>query len=378
MKIQVESTTKIVGPQEKFDQKNQMHTQAAIGGLGEKVKERWTRESIDPFRRIFFPETRAMNVPMRSWRKVADGPLNPKKTAVADPKHMAKIIKGAAQFLGADLVGICELNQAYIYSHTGLRIDFAKGSDGQEINLLHKYGVSLAVEMDYKRMRYAPGWIDNAEVGLGYLNAAKVAVSLAAYIRELGYPARAHFFINEWVQHVPIAEAAGLGELGRLGLLMSREFGPRQRLSTVTTDLPLAVDLPVDIGVVKFCKICGKCAQNCPSQAIPHGDKVVVRGVEKWQLDDEACQRFWCSNPKRWNDCARCITVCPWNRPNVLHHRIGVKSAKYSHHARKILLWLDDVVRGKRPRPVVKWLDYKEGGRRAKSVLDLIRNQAKE
>ena len=261
MKTQARSTTRIVGPQEKFDQRNQMHTQAAIGGLGEKVKERWTRESIDPFRRIFYPEIRAMNVPMRSWRKVADGPLNPNKIEVSDPRHMAKIIKGAARFLGADLVGICELNQAYVYSHTGLRIDFAKGVDGQEINLPHKYAVSLAVEMDYKRMRYAPGWIDNAEVGLGYLNAAKVAVSLAAYIRELGYPARAHFFINEWVQHVPIAEAAGLGELGRLGLLMSREFGPRQRLSTVTTDLPLAVDSPVDIGVVKFCEICGK---MCP------------------------------------------------------------------------------------------------------------------
>jgi hypothetical protein len=45
---------------------------------------------------------------------------------------------------------------------------------------------------------------------------------------------------------------------------------------------------------------------------------------------------------------------------------------------RKILLWADDMVRGKRPRPVVKWLDYQEGGRRARSVMDLIRNQAKE
>ena len=95
MKTQIESTTRIVGSQEKFDQKDQMHTQAAIGGLGEKVQERWTRESIDPFRRIFFPENRAMNVPMRSWYKVADGPLNPNKIAVSDPQHMSDIIKGA-------------------------------------------------------------------------------------------------------------------------------------------------------------------------------------------------------------------------------------------------------------------------------------------
>jgi hypothetical protein len=62
----------------------------------------------------------------------------------------------------------------------------------------------------------------------------------------------------------------------------------------------------------------------------------------------------------------------------VLHHRLAVKSNKHSHLARKFLLWLDDVIRGKRPRPVVKWLDYREGGRRAKSVLDLIRNQTED
>jgi reductive dehalogenase len=355
-----------------------MHSQAAIGGLGEKVQKRWTTESIDPFRRIFYPETRPQNVPMRSWRKVADGPLNPNRIEVNDTKRMASNIKEVALFLGADLVGICALNQAYVYSHTGLRIDFAKGTAGQEIQMPHKYAISIGVEMDYRRMRYAPGWIDNAEVGLGYLNAARVAVALAAYIRELGYPARAHFFINEWVQHVPIAEAAGLGELGRLGILITRKYGPRLRLSTVTTDLPLAVDSAVDLGAVEFCEICGKCAKNCPSQAIPHEDKTVVRGVQKWQLDDRACQRFWVSNPERWNDCARCIAVCPWNRPDVLHHRIFARSAKYSHAMRKILLWADDMVRGKRPRPVVKWLDYQEGGRRARSVMDLIRNQAKE
>ena len=378
MKKKQESTTRIVAPQEKFDQRNQMHTQAAIGGLGEKVQKRWTTESIDPFRRIFFPETRPQNVPMRSWRNVADGPLNPNRIEVDNPKRMASNIKEVARFLGADLVGICELNQAYVYSHTGLRIEFAKGTAGQEIQMPHKYAMAIGVEMSYLRMRYAPGWIDNAEVGLGYLNAARVAVALAAYIRELGYAARAHFFINEWVQHVPIAEAAGLGELGRLGILITRKYGPRLRLSTVTTDLPLTVDSPVDIGAVQFCEICAKCARNCPSQAIPHEDKIVVRGIEKWQLDDRACQRFWVSNPNQWNDCARCITVCPWNRPDVLHHRIFARSAKHSHAMRKLLLWVDNVVRGKRPRRVVKWLDYQEGGRRAKSVMDLIRNQAKE
>ncbi len=355
-------TTRIVGPQERFDQREQMHTLAAMGALGEKVKERWTSESLDPFRRIFYPETRAMNVAMRSWRNVADGPLNPRKEQVPGAARMAAIIKEVARFLGADLVGICELDQAYVYSHTGLRIDFAKGTAGQEIHLPHRYAISIAVEMDYGRMRYSPGWVDNAEVGLGYYNAAKVAVPLAAYIRELGYPARAHFFINEWVLHVPIAVMAGLGELSRNGILITAPYGPRVRLATVTTDLPMATDSPVDIGVVATCTICRKCAKNCPSQAIPHGEKEVVRGVEKWNVDAERCMRFWVANPEKWNDCARCISVCPWSRPNVWYHRLSTEAVSRSERARRFLLWVDDLIRGRHPRPRVRWLDYSVGG----------------
>ncbi|HWU39693.1 MAG TPA: hypothetical protein VN203_18745, partial [Candidatus Acidoferrum sp.] len=114
MKKEDKRTTKIVGSQERFDQRKQMHSHAAVGGLGEKVKERWTKESIDPFRRIFYPETRAMNVAMRSWRSVADGPVNPNKTEVSDPARMASHVKEVGRFLGADLAGVCELNPAYV------------------------------------------------------------------------------------------------------------------------------------------------------------------------------------------------------------------------------------------------------------------------
>jgi len=365
-----EATTKIVGPQERFDQKYQMHSYAAIGGVGEKVQKRWTAESKDPFRRIFYPENRSMNVPIRSWRSVADGPLNPERTEVKDPAHMAGYIKEVARFLGADLVGVCELNQAYVYSRHGLRIDYAKGLGGKEIELPHKYAISVAVEMNYDRLRYEPGRIGNAEVGLGYLNVGKVAVALAAFIRELGWPARAHFFINEWVMHVPLAEAAGLGELARNSILVTPEFGPRHRLATITTDLPLAIDSPIDIGVVKTCNVCKKCAVNCPSQAIPHGEKQEINGVLKWDVNQERCIRMWVANPDRWNDCARCISVCPWNQKNTWYHKAAVGVVKRSAMARHLLLWMDNLIRGKEPRPEVRWLDYVEGGRTARIVKD--------
>ena len=82
-------TTRIVGKMEKFDQRDIQHTKAAIGSLGEKVQERWTSESIDPFRRIFYPENRPRNAPIRSWVSVADGPLNPQRVEVENPVRIS-------------------------------------------------------------------------------------------------------------------------------------------------------------------------------------------------------------------------------------------------------------------------------------------------
>ena len=92
-------TTKIVGPLRRADRPAQRTTHpSGDGGLGPRVQGRWTSESVDPFRRIFDPETRPVNVPMRSWRDVADGPVNPKRVQVKNPQRMAEIIKGVAKF----------------------------------------------------------------------------------------------------------------------------------------------------------------------------------------------------------------------------------------------------------------------------------------
>ncbi len=268
-----QTTTRVVGPLTRIDQRHELHTRAAIGDLGPKVQERWNSESKDPFRRIFYPDKRPQNTPMRSWRNVADGPVN--------PKRMAEIIKGVAKFLDADLVGICKLNQDFVFTHRGLRIDFHKGIAGEPIKLDHKYAISVVVEMERENLNTSPSFIDAASVGKGYLEAAKVAVCLAAWIREIGWPAKARFFINEEVVHIPIAVEAGLGELARNGCLITKKYGPRVRIGTVTTDLPIEIDQSIDIGVQKMCADCNKCAVNCPSQCIPHGPKTIVNNVEK-------------------------------------------------------------------------------------------------
>jgi hypothetical protein len=70
-----------------------------------------------------------------------------------------------------------------------------------------------------------------------YVEASRVAVSLAAAIRYLGFPARAHIDGSYRVICPLIARDAGLGEIGRISLLMTPQHGPRVRLGVVTTSL---------------------------------------------------------------------------------------------------------------------------------------------
>jgi reductive dehalogenase len=365
-------TTRIVGPIRRRDQREEHHTKAAIGGLGPTVQKRWTSESVDPLRRIFFPESRPQNVPHRSWRNVADGPVNPERVEVRNPARMTEIVKGVARWLGADLVGVAPLDPAFVFTHHGLRIDFHKGRAGQPIDLPHRFAISLATEMESDNFRNSPSFVDGAAVGKGYAVSAMLAAHVAAYVRELGWPAKAHFFINEDVLHVPIAVMAGIGELARNGSVITRRFGPRIRLATVTTDLPLVPDKPVDIGVQDLCSMCDKCAANCPAQCIPYGAKTVVNGVEKWQLDNDKCMTYWVANRDRFNDCARCIATCPWNLPDTRLNRLLTWGIPRSRLWRRLFLRLDDWRRGAKPNPVQDWLYYRVPGDRARWTLPKV------
>jgi epoxyqueuosine reductase QueG len=138
-----------------------------------------------------------------------------------------------------------------------------------------------------------------------------------------------------------------LGEVGRLGYLMTKELGPRVRLSAVTTDLPLVPDKPVDIGAEDFCQICKKCAVCCPSQSIPMGEQAEVNGTLRWKLNAETCFDYW---GKIGTDCNVCMRVCPWSHARTFPHRIIVALITRNKYSRRIFSVMDDLFYGRKPR----------------------------
>ena len=73
------------------------------------------------------------------------------------------------------------------------------------------------------------------------------------------------------------------------------------RLSKVFTDMPLAVDSPVDLGVAATCRACRRCAEACPAGAISAAEdpswKTVCEannpGVLRYPLNAIECLAHW-------------------------------------------------------------------------------------
>jgi reductive dehalogenase len=265
------------------------------------------------------------------------------------PEEATARVKGYARYLGADLVGITEIDPLWLYSHRG-EIFHENWEDwGKEIEISHTYAIVCAEEMSFAMVGAAPHTPTAIESMKNYAKGAVIADQLAAFIANLGYSATANSLRHYDAILVPLAVDAGLGECGRLGYVMTKEFGPRVRLSAVTTDLPLVPDKPIDIGAEDFCKICKKCAVCCPSRSIPLDDhQKETNGTLRWKLNDETCFDYW---GHIGTDCNICMRVCPWSHARTLPHKIIVEIITRNKHARRFFNVMDDIFYGKKPKP---------------------------
>jgi epoxyqueuosine reductase len=250
------------------------------------------------------------------------GPVE--KAPVESPAAMSAEIKHVAALFGADRVGITRLDRRWLYSHKYSAQTRAEKPNDLPADLENV--IVIAQEMNYWLIQTVPSALSGAATGLGYSKDALVLLSLAQYIRNLGYQAVAS--LNDTALAVPLAVQAGLGEYGRLGLLITPEYGPRVRLGKIFTDLPLHPDRPFRFGVKEFCQQCRRCATACPAQAIPAGaptdrphNQSNLVGVRKWTVDGEKCFNFWANQN---SDCSICIRVCPYNKDySRWYHRLA-------------------------------------------------------
>lgn len=251
------------------------------------------------------------------------------------PEAATAMVKRAAHFLGADRVGIAPLDRRWIFSH-------AFWSDGSHKEIMFddvevpveteeqmiipnrmQWVIVMGTQMDPDMMKYTPAPVGCAETRVTYSRLALQVAGLAEFLRGVGYQAIPS--INDLGLNIPMAIDAGFGEQGRHGKLVTPEFGPSVRLCKVITDLPLVRDYPIRFGVTEFCEVCRKCAEACPSNAIPTGGRAWSGpnlsnnpGVFTWHLDNESCRRYWELGPA--DNCTACIRACPFTKGRSRAH----------------------------------------------------------
>jgi ferredoxin len=176
----------------------------------------------------------------------------------------------------ADGVGITPMDPLYVF-------------EGYMIN--EPWVIVLALAHNYERLEQVPSDETNGvgviDVADQYARGTRASYALTNWIRKQGYNASAYPGpMANALLLIPPAIASGLGELGKHGSLISRQFGSGLRLAAVTTDMPLVATAPDRFGADEFCMTCQVCTRACPPDAIAD-HKQMVRGVERWYVDND-------------------------------------------------------------------------------------------
>ena len=104
----------------------------------------------------------------------------------------------------------------------------------------------------------------------------------------------------------------GMGYMGTSGLFLHKIYGPRVRLGTILTNLPLVEENPAPVDN-NSCEGCFKCVSACPAKAIK--GKIYQPTMGDFELvNPQKCSQHMKQAYKmigRGAVCGICMAVCP-------------------------------------------------------------------
>ena len=224
------------------------------------------------------------------------------------PKELWGEIVKESKSLGIDLIGFAPVDENLIFEK-----DYTNN-----IEFLYENGIVLGMEMDFDAINTAPNPPAGLESLRIYAELGEATNKLADFIRTKGYRVIACHPLGGPILYPAMAIKANLGKIGSQGLLITKKFGPRQRLSLISINAgPLPEMNQEEFEILEFCKKCKRCINFCPVNAVLE-EPVVNENGTITRIDSEKCFEYFYET----TGCSVCIEKCPF-------HKVGYKVLYY-------------------------------------------------
>lgn len=229
----------------------------------------------------------------RSYRSLQSNPSGEKTQAEGT---FFQEIEEYAKGLGCNAIGYTQVPAEYIFK-----------------DKLLLFGNAIVVTMDMckEKIGMAPHITAGKEVWRTYAELGSIVNQLANFLRKRGYAAQAGPAIGGEVNYPLLAQKAGLGHIGKHGMLISRSNGPSQRIAAVYTNIE---NLPYTDSdrygwIPSFCETCGRCVAKCPGGAI-YQETIILEDGSHQHIDYTKCAVPFSESM----GCSICIKECTFFR----------------------------------------------------------------
>ncbi len=233
---------------------------------------------------------------------------------IADPNFFKEFEK-FAHLMGIVSIGYTQVNPKLI--NTGE-------------HLIYPNAIVLTLEMSKDIIETAPGSEAQQLNDATYTKLGKITYALSDYIRANGFATQVAHPYGGLISFSPLGQKAGLGWIGKSGLLITPELGPRQKIAAIFASIK---NIPIkNTGayswIPDYCEKCGKCIKACPEKAII--EKETCCGEKEQEFIQELC--IGCSQ-----GCTYCIEGCPFDQQEYTHikSRFDKMNSKLAEKANK-------------------------------------------
>lgn len=268
----------------------------------EMVKLFQERKDIEM--RHVFPVRRVLSAMKNIHRSVDSIQQNPLRPKISAAREFWTQFKQYAFDQGVDQFGFTKLERNLIF---------------QRFGVLYDNVIILAMEMSKEKLDQAPSQTTLNMVFETYDDLGKAANKIAEYLRENGYAAQADHPLGGLVLFPPLAQKAGIGWIGKHGLLITQNYGPRVRLAAVYTSIENLPSTGTNIHswISEYCAICGICTKKCPPKAIMEGSIKHESGRVTNIFRDPCFEYF-----AQYYGCSICVKVCPFSEGPDMYEKL--------------------------------------------------------